>query len=115
MSTFKDQVAKDIQNVFLNGDEFAENHKIECDLGEVTCPCVLQSPTARERFISGEKYDRYDGIGGEQVVLHVAKINLLEVPSEGVCLTIDGHAMDVVSCVDDMGMLSITLQVNTRE
>ena len=70
---------------------------------------------ARERFISGEKYDRYDGIGGEQVVLHVAKINLLEVPSEGVCLTIDGRAMDVISCVDDMGMLSITLQVNTRE
>lgn len=115
MSTFKEQVAKDIQDVFLNGDEFAEEHTISCDLGDVTCPCVLQSPTARERFLTGGAYDRYDGISGEQVVLHVAKQSLLEVPSEGVTLTIDGRMMDVISCVDDMGMLSISMQAHVRE
>ena len=115
MSAFKEQIAKDVQDIFLNGDEFAEEHTISSDLGEVTCSCVLQSPTARERFLSGGTYDRYDGISGEQMVLHVAKQSLLEVPSEGITLTVDGRMMDVVSCVDDMGMLSITLQDHTRE
>ena len=113
MSAFQEQLKKDLQ-VFLNGDEFAENHTITSKLGAVNCPCVLQSPTAKEQFLSGEKYDRYDGISGELYILHIAKENLPEVPSEGVYLTIDGHKMEVSSCVDDMGMLSITLQANMR-
>ncbi|WP_432648174.1 hypothetical protein [Mitsuokella sp.] len=115
MSDFQEQVAKDLSSIFLNTDEFAEKHTIKSDLGKVTCSCVLQSPTAREQFLSGGAYDHYDGISGAQYVLHVAKDSLLEVPSSGIWLNVDGVDMVVDTCVEDMGMLSITLRENTRE
>ena len=105
MSSFKDMVAGDIGETFLNMDEFAEEH----DLGGVSCPCVVQSPTARETFLSQDKYGGYDGVHGKIVVVHVAKDSLPEVPVEGQRLDLDGEILIVSSCIDDMGMLSIEL------
>lgn len=105
MSTFKEQLATDIDSVFLNIDEFGEEH----DLNGITCTCVVQSPTAREMFLSGKDYENYDAVIGDSVVVHVSKIMLGEVPAHGERFDVDGEIYTVDSCVDDMGMLSITL------
>lgn len=110
MSTFKEQLAVDITNTFLNGDEFAEEH----ELNGVTCTCVVQSPTAQEQFTSGTDYKHYEGIGGRTVIVHVAASDLPEIPIEGETYTLDGAIMEVNSCVEDLGMLSITLHENVR-
>ena len=95
----------DIGETFINLEEFAEEH----ELGDISCPCVVQSPTARETFLSQDKYSGHDGVRGKTVVVHVAKDSLPEVPAEGQRLDLDGEILIVASCIDDMGMLSIEL------
>ena len=108
MSAFKEQVAADITEVFLNIDEFGEEH----DLNGTTCTCVVQSPTAQETFLQGLKYREYEDIHGQVVIVHCRKDDLDEVPVEGIRFDLDGEIYLVDSCVDDMGMLSITLHGN---
>ena len=110
MSAFKEQIAADVASVFLNADEFGEEH----ELNGVICTCVVQSPTAQERFQQGLDYQGYEGISGRIVVVHVAKDSMPEVPIHGEVYTLDGEIMEVDSCVDDMGMLSITMHQNVR-
>ena len=110
MSTFKEQAALDVASVFLNADEFAEEHEIN----GTNCNCVVQSPTAAEQFQQGEKYDGYEGISGRIIIVHIAATDLPEVPIEGETYTLDGKIMQVDTCVEDMGMLSITLHENVR-
>ena len=110
MSAFKEQVAADVSGVFMNLDEFGEEH----DLNGTTCTCVVQSPTAREQFQQGLEYRGYEGRGGTTVIVHVAKDSLPEVPAHGEVYTLDGEIMEVDTCIDDMGMLSITLHQNVR-
>ncbi len=105
MSEFKDMVASDIDEVFLNIDEFGEEH----DLNGVSCVCVVQSPTARELFLNMSKYEQYEGVHGKLIIVHVAKKSLPEVPAEGQRLDLDGEILIVASVVDDMGMLTIEL------
>lgn len=110
MSAFKEQVAADISGVFLELDEFAEEH----ELNGTTCTCVIQSPTAQEQFQQGLAYRGFEGISGEKIIVHVAKDSLPEVPAHGQVYSLDGELMEVDSCIDDMGMLSITLHQNVR-
>ena len=105
MSTFKNMVAADISGVFLNMNEFAEEH----DLNGIRCLCVVQSPTARESFLQDKKYSGFDGVHGKTVIVHVRKDSLPDLPAEGQRLDLDGEILLVESCVDDMGMLSIEL------
>lgn len=105
---FKTGVDADIAGVFLCDDEFAEEH----DVNGYPVTCVLQSPTAREKFQNGVAFRGYQGLSGEEMAMHVAKANLQEVPREGMVLRLDGKAMIVTTVVDDMGMLSIGLRQN---
>ncbi len=108
MSAFGEQIARDMQEVFLNGDEFAETH----DLNGTKCRCIVQSPTAREQFTQKEPNNRFDGISGRVIIVHVAKESLPEVPREGNAFLLDGENTIVDTVVDDIGMLSITLHQN---
>lgn len=108
MSRFKEQIAADIESVFLNADEFAEGH----NLNGTVCTCVLQSPTAQEQFAQGIAYGSFEGISGRVTIVHVAKDNLPEVPVNGQKFKLDGRIMLVDTVVEDMGILSITLHEN---
>ncbi|WP_295157143.1 hypothetical protein [Selenomonas sp. AE3005] len=108
MSAFKDMLAEDLTNVFINADEFADEHEIN---GE-TILCVVQSPTEQEKFLQGLDYRGFEGIHGQTTIVHVKKELIGEVPAEGEVMTLDGEPMVVDSCVDDMGLLSITLHFN---
>ena len=108
MSAFKDMLAEDLTNVFINADEFADEHEIN---GE-TILCVVQSPTEQEKFLQGLDYRGFEGVRGQTLVVHVKKELFGEVPAEGEVISLDGEPMLVDSCVDDMGLLSITLHFN---
>ena len=106
MKSFKEQVADDI-DVFLNMDEFAEEH----DLNGTVTVAIVQSPTAKERFSGiARSYDVYDGITGTDVVVYCKANALSEIPTEGQRFTLDSEIYLVSQCVDEMGVLSITLQ-----
>lgn len=103
---FKDTLKTDL-DVFLCQDEFGEIH----DLNGRKVTCIVQSPTAREWF-QGQKYAGYEGISGREVVIHVKTKALEDIPREGQVFTLDGEPMLVSNCVDDLGIMSITLHQN---
>ena len=109
MSTFKDIIAADMDAVFLDMDEFAEEH----DLNGTVCTCIVESPTTEERFKKGKDYDGQDAMHGLTAIVHVKKSDIEEMPSEGQIFTLDGSFSLVDSCTEHMGMLTITLKENT--
>lgn len=113
MSAFKEQVESDISLVFLNCTEFAETH----NLNGVECECIIQSPTIQEKLITGADYNGYEGIHGELLIIHVKKSELAELPEEqmpveGEVFKVDGAIYMVQSCIEEMGLLTITLGGN---
>lgn len=108
MSAFKDMLKADLDNVFINAEEFADEH----ELNGQTVTCVVQSPTEQEKYLQGLDYRGFDGVRGQTTIVHVKKEIIGEVPAEGEVITLDGELMLVDSCVDDMGLLSITLHFN---
>ena len=109
MSAFKDIVADDMDDVFLNGDEFAEEH----NLNGTDCLCIVESPTTQKGLTNsgeGEKYKGYDAVHG--ATAHIKKADIGEMPVEDQDFTLDGEMFIVDSCVEHMGMLTIGLKAN---
>lgn len=103
MSEFKEQVAEDINSVFMNIEEFADTH----NLNGVECECIIQSPTIREKLINGADYDGYEGVHGETLIIHVAASSLEEVPMEGQVFKVDGSIYTVQNCIVESGLMTI--------
>ena len=109
MSTFKDMVAEDL-DIFINADEFAETHQ----LNDTKCLCIIQSPSSEERAVGpGAAYDMYRALSGVKLTIHVKTADLPELPHEGDTMTVDGEYYRVAQCIDDMGILTITLEGTT--
>ncbi len=111
MSAFKDAVADDMDDVFLNEDEFAEEH----NLNGTDCLCIVESPTTKAELTnggSGEKYKGYDAVHGAIATVHVKKADIGEMPVEDQDFTLDGEMFIVDSCVEHTGMLTIELKAN---
>ena len=101
MSTFKEQLASDLENTFLNLDEFAEEH----DVNGKTVTCIVQSPTEQEMFQQGIAYGGVEDTRGNLTILHIRK----DAFGETQVVELDGENGIVKSCVEDMGLLSIYL------
>ena len=109
MSAFKEMVTEDMDDVFLNPEEFADEH----DLNGALCNCIVESPTTEERFEKGKDYDGQDAMHGLTAIIHVKKSDIEEMPSEGQSFSLDGSYSLVDSCTEHMGMLTIKLKENT--
>ena len=109
MSAFKDMVAADMDSVFLNADEFAEEH----DLNGTICTCIVESPTTQERFKRGKDYEGQDAVHGLTAIIHAKKSDIGEMPQEGQFFSLDGSYSEVYSCTEHKGMLTIELRENT--
>lgn len=105
MSSFKDMILND-NDIFLNLDEFAEEH----NLNGVCCKAVVQSPQSRKSFTVDGDYADFTGIYGTLIVVHCKAVDLEEVPAEGQRFDLDDRIYKVASCINDMGILTITLQ-----
>lgn len=106
MSAFKDQVAEDIHNVFLNLDDFASVHVIN---GR-EMPCIIESVHAqvREKRFS----DHIDGTYALKPLIHVAASDFGSLPESGASLKLDGRLYRVIEAAEEMGMYAITVSAN---
>lgn len=105
MKTFKEQAADDL-GVFLNADEFAEEH----DLNGTVALCVVERQMTEEKYLRSAAYIPYDGIYGTGLIVYVECRLLPEAPVEGMQFTFDGKIMLVDSCAQDMGLFTIVLK-----
>lgn len=114
MSGFRDSVAADIQNVFLNLGEFAELHTVEYDGASYTdVPLVMRGVKESER--SQTVNDHAQGLYLVSTVAHCAARDLGgKTPEKGARIKIsDGSFMReyyVASSVCEVGMLRLELE-----
>lgn len=107
MSRFKDAVAADIKQVFINPLEFAELHNVNgFDIWIVVDKDVL-----KERLnVTSSQY--VDGVFNEEMLLYVAAKDLPRRPVIGEILRLDDEVHLVTDVSENMGVLEITITAN---
>ena len=107
---FRDYLESDIDDVFLNEDEFAEGH----NLNGTVAKAIIQSPTARESFLSNGSHVSNDGLHGVSVFVHCKSKDIPEIPSQGNIFRLDDDVYIVQSATEEDGLVSIELRAEAR-
>lgn len=108
--TFKEQIAQDNTNIFLNLDEFADMHSVN-------------KKKMRVLFDSNEMIDREkryqykrslyaDGVYLKELLIYVRKEDFGDLPAVGRTLLLDGATYIISDAIDEDGIYSITLEAN---
>lgn len=109
--TFKEIVANDNANVFINGNEFADTH----NLNGVECLAVVQDVSTAEKLSIGLGAENtYPGLYGSRVMVNCKAEDLPSIPVSGMAFELDGQLYTVEACDEDMGLLTIQLIGNER-
>lgn len=107
--SFKEQVMRDLDKIFINTKEFAQEHDLNCTV----CNAVLEGLTTKER--SARAAENYEGMFKSALIVHVRAGDLPEVPPHGEIFRVDGKVYMVDTCDEEMGLLTIGLAVNSIE
>lgn len=108
--TFKDQIAKDINNVFMNLEEFSDIHNVN----GIDMPCQIDN----NELVDREKRYQYkrslyaDGVYLKELLIYVKASDFGGLPSIGRVVTFDGKAYTVSDAIDEGGIYSLSLEAN---
>ena len=103
--SFHDDIANDIDNVFLNEDEFAESHLI--DGNEMLASVDEFGLFARDR--RSNSLERL--FHKKNIVLYVSEKNFGKLPAVDRILILDGKRYVVKHAANESGVYAITLEV----
>lgn len=108
--TFKEQIAADNRNVFMNFDEFAELHLIN---GQEML-CIIDN----NELIDREKRYRYnhslyaDGVYIKQLLIYVKAEDFGPLPAIGRVLVFDKKSYIITDALNEDGIYSLCLEAN---
>lgn len=102
--TFKEMVAEDCAEVFLNLDEFASLHLV--DGREMAIQIDDSEVTEREK----KQKERADGIYKRQFLFYVAQKDFGPLPTIGRKITIDRDSYRIIDANSEGGIYSITVE-----
>lgn len=102
---FKEQLFTDIENVFMNPDEFGENHTVDGKVMNVIVDNAEIIERSRKQVDSG----RVDGIFERQLLFYVSRGVFGRLPAVGRVMDFDGKKYRVEDAVDEGAVYSITL------
>lgn len=104
--SFKELIQKDIGDVFLRVDEFADLHTINGK--EMAVQVDSNEQVEREK-----RYNQnMDGIYKNQKLIYVSAVDFGPLPKQGSLLTMDKRTFRVADAIDEDGIYSITLEAN---
>lgn len=106
MSAFKDIIARDVHQTFLNIDEFSDIHKVNGK--EMPVQIDTNEQIEREKRMN----QNADGIYMNQKLIYVAASDFGAMPKQGAILNLDGKIYRVADAVDEYGIYSITIEAN---
>ena len=111
---FKDDMAGDLENVFFNPEEFADEHTFEYSGEVINITCVAECLTTDQAITRQTKHAvHFEGVSNLSIVVHVKTDELpFMIEAENICV-FDGITYRVGSVSEDMGMTSIMLEVDT--
>lgn len=106
MSAFKNIIANDIHQTFLNIEEFSDRHVVN---GK-EMPLQMDDTEQIERE---KRYkDNMDGVFVQQRLIYVAAADYGPLPKKDSLVTLDGRKYRVADAIDEYGVYSITLEAN---
>lgn len=104
--TFKDIIKRDVQQTFLNVDEFSEIHTVN---GK---PMAVQIDN-NEQIEREKRYSQHmDGIYVKQVLMYVSAEDYGPLPKQGTAVSLDKRSYRVADAIAEDGTYSITLEAN---
>ncbi len=100
----KDMILSDIKEIFLNLEEFGENHIVD---GEVMCIIIDEF-----ELIVREKKERElaEGLHIKQLLFYVSEEEYGPLPLIGRRMELDGDYFEVTDAISEGGMHSISLE-----
>lgn len=106
MMSFKDIIAEDVHEVFMNPEEFSEIHTVN----GVEMAVQIDSNEQIERE---KRFNQHmDGIYLNQKLIYVAASDFGPLPKQGSLLTLDKRTYRVADAVSEDGVYSITIEAN---
>lgn len=106
MSAFKDIIARDVHQTFLNPDEFSDIHKVNGK--DMPVQIDTNEQIEREKRMN----QNVDGVYTNQKLIYVAASDFGPMPKQGAILNLDGKIYRVADAVDEYGIYSITIEAN---
>ncbi|MNO15515.1 hypothetical protein D3C76_51810 [compost metagenome] len=115
MTNFKDMLAADVKNVFMNHFEFAEKHTITTYTNEETQAGRKDRELEMivEKFtLDGKPIQSVDGVSAHNAIIHIDPQTLAYTPRYGQSFYLDFNRYEVKGVSNDTGILKIVLQAN---
>lgn len=108
--TFKEQIAKDIHDTFMNIDEFGEMHKVNgTDMLVIVDNNELVDREKRYKF-NHSKYG--DGVYLKELLIYVKLSDIGALPAVGRSIMFDKKNYTVSDAINEDGICSISLEAN---
>ena len=102
--TFKEAIASDVHEVFLNTEEFSDTHLVNGV--PMACQEDSNEQIEREKRMS----QNMDGIYLNQKLIYVAASDYGPLPKQGSMITYCGRKYKVADAIAEDGVYSITLE-----
>lgn len=102
--TFKDFVKQDVENIFVNQNEFAEIHNV----GGVDMPVVIDNDLLQEKKLKNGG----EGLSRCEVLFHAPASNFKSKPSVNKVMRFDNKIYNVFEVTENDGLYTITLERN---
>jgi hypothetical protein len=103
-SPFKKAVERDVNDVFINPDEFTEEHVINGDKVRCILDKIINEAHSEESYV---------GVFVNQLTIYVKTGDILT-PAEGDLIQVDGSNHIVQSVSEEMGVLVIVADANKQ-
>ena len=106
--TFKELLNQDINQVFLNPDEFAEYHMVNGQ--KILCMIDNNELLERRSIVKNGEKTVKDGLFLASLLLYARTEDLHGKPILGGVMTVDGRQYRVTDATDEMGICSVCLE-----
>ena len=108
MSTFKELAEGDDLDIFINAEEFSSAHEIN----GIMVNAVFQGLTTKELLLNPRNTPEFDSMHGHTVILHIKTKDMPVQVVHGNVIQVDGEMYLVADVVEDMGITTLTLEVD---
>lgn len=112
MMGFKNIIAADAVNVFMNPEEFGEAHQVNDKKMQII---IDNNEMVEREKRQRNNVDYRDGVFKREVLFYVLRRDFGPLPKPGTRLQLDGHAYFVTDAIDESGIYSVSLMANRSQ